>query len=95
MVSPDRQTLPDLIPATLAGCPGYRIRSCDSTMDLAWDLAGRELLPEYGWILAETQERGRGQLGRNWISEPGTFLPRYGCPILQVLWEASYPLQRP
>ncbi len=39
-------------------------------MDLAWDLLSQGLFPEYAFIRAESQTHGRGQFGREWVSDP-------------------------
>jgi BirA family biotin operon repressor/biotin-[acetyl-CoA-carboxylase] ligase len=44
-----------------------------STNDLAKELAARGA-PEGSLVVAEAQSRGRGRLGRDWISPPGTGL---------------------
>ncbi len=44
---------------------------CPTTMDLAFRFAEEELLPEWGSVVAVTQQEGRGQLRRHWVSPPG------------------------
>lgn len=45
----------------------YYFDTVQSTMDIAWQL-GMEGSPEGTLVLAETQSKGRGRLGRNWFS---------------------------
>ncbi len=61
----------DLTQKEWDGHKGYRVKTCTSTMDLAWDLHGQGRFPEYAFILAESQTQGRGQFGREWVSDPG------------------------
>lgn len=46
------------------------LESVESTMDVAWELA-RQGAPSWTVVVAEVQSRGRGRLGRRWVSEPG------------------------
>lgn len=48
----------------------YYYDSVDSTQDLAWDL-GVQGSPEGTAVFAETQKKGRGRIGRRWISAKG------------------------
>lgn len=68
----------DLVPEETGG--GYRAKTCSSTMDLAWDLAGRNLLPEFAFVRAEIQTHGRGQFGRAWVSAPGNLFVTIRLP---------------
>ena len=61
----------DLAPEEWGGQKGYGIKICTSTMDLAWDLFSQGRFPEYAFVRAESQTHGRGQFGREWVSEPG------------------------
>ncbi|MFA5905647.1 MAG: biotin--[acetyl-CoA-carboxylase] ligase, partial [Desulfobacula sp.] len=63
--------LSDLTPEERDGQKGYGIKTCTSTMDLAWDMHEKGLFPEYAFVRAESQTRGRGQFRREWVSEPG------------------------
>lgn len=45
--------------------------SCSSSMDLAWYFYQKNLLPEWGSVLAANQWAGKGQLGRIWFSPVG------------------------
>ena len=49
-------------------------------MDLAWDLASCNLLPEFAFVRAETQTQGRGQFGRTWVSTPGNLFVTVRLP---------------
>jgi BirA family transcriptional regulator, biotin operon repressor / biotin---[acetyl-CoA-carboxylase] ligase len=51
---------------------GYLVPACESTMDLAWDLYQEGGFPAWTWVLAENQTRGRGRMGRPWVSGPGS-----------------------
>ncbi|MFH1156339.1 MAG: biotin--[acetyl-CoA-carboxylase] ligase [Pseudomonadota bacterium] len=64
----------------LGGCPGYVTERCTSTMDIAWDLCTCGMLPEYGWVLAKSQTRGRGQFGREWVSGTGNLFVTVRLP---------------
>ena len=44
---------------------------CTSTMEVARELAEQGVLGEWGVVVAVTQEGGRGQLRRHWVSSPG------------------------
>ena len=45
----------------------------ESTNDVVRDMARRQV-PEIAVVVADAQTRGRGRLGRRWISQPGTGL---------------------
>ncbi|MFP4516693.1 MAG: biotin--[acetyl-CoA-carboxylase] ligase [Desulfovibrionales bacterium] len=45
--------------------------ACSSSLDAAWELGHKGLLPEWGSVLAISQTAGRGQLRRRWESPPG------------------------
>nr|NJM04875.1 hypothetical protein [Desulfobacula sp.] len=49
-------------------------------MDLAWDLAGLSLLPEFAFVRAGAQTRGRGQFGRAWVSGQGNLMATVRLP---------------
>jgi BirA family biotin operon repressor/biotin-[acetyl-CoA-carboxylase] ligase len=53
--------------------PVHHFEEVASTNDLAKELAARGA-PEGSLVVAEAQSRGRGRLGRDWISPPGTGL---------------------
>lgn len=62
------------------GIRQYGILSCPSTMDLAWALSGQGRFPENSWVIAGTQVKGRGQLGREWVSPPGNLFATIRLP---------------
>lgn len=80
----------DLVPEEAGG--GYRTKACSSTMDLAWDLAGRDLLPEFAFVRAETQTHGRGQFGRAWVSAPGNLFVTVRLPDSAEILDTLLPL---
>lgn len=49
-------------------------------MDLAWDLYRAGSFPEYAWVLAENQTRGRGRMGRQWVSVAGNLFAAVRLP---------------
>jgi BirA family transcriptional regulator, biotin operon repressor / biotin---[acetyl-CoA-carboxylase] ligase len=49
-------------------------------MDLAWHLHAQGRLQAYAWVVAGTQARGRGRLGRQWISGPGNLAATLRLP---------------
>lgn len=49
-------------------------------MDLAWEFFDRDLFPEYAFVLADSQTRGRGQFGREWVSAPGNLFVTLRLP---------------
>ena len=82
----------DLVPEETGGHQGYRTKACLSTMDLAWDLAGRNLLPEFAFVRAETQTHGRGQFGRAWVSAPGNLFVTVRLPESAEILDTLLPL---
>jgi BirA family biotin operon repressor/biotin-[acetyl-CoA-carboxylase] ligase len=62
------------------GCPGFVTKTCGSAMDLAWDLYRSGRFPEYAWVLAENQTRGRGRMGRQWVSVSGNLFAALRLP---------------
>lgn len=57
--------------AALAGRKVYFFQEVDSTNTIAFDL-GKEGKPHGTLVVAESQTKGRGRLGRKWESPPGT-----------------------
>ena len=64
------------------GCPpaGFICAEVTSTFDLAWELLQHGLLPCWGFVLAATQNSGRGQLRRPWQSAPGNIYATFRLP---------------
>jgi BirA family biotin operon repressor/biotin-[acetyl-CoA-carboxylase] ligase len=50
-------------------------------MDIAWELVKEDRFPEYAWILAGSQTRGRGRLNREWISGEGNLMISMRLPV--------------
>ncbi|MBW1917683.1 MAG: biotin--[acetyl-CoA-carboxylase] ligase [Deltaproteobacteria bacterium] len=69
--------------------PFYHFFNLSSTNDLAKQLA-RQGYPEGTVILAESQTAGRGRLGRNWESPPGS-----GIYVSIILRPALPPVEMP
>lgn len=67
--------LPQDIPA-----PGFICAEVSSTFDVAWELFKRDLLPCWGFVLAASQNSGRGQLRRYWHSRPGNLYVTFRLP---------------
>lgn len=59
---------------------GFLIRSCTSTMDIAWELVKEGRFPEYTWILSDNQTRGRGRFNREWVSGEGNLMVSVRLP---------------
>ena len=51
-----------------------------STFDLAWHLKKRNMLGEWGGVLAATQSKGRGQMQRPWFSPRGNLYVSFLLP---------------
>ncbi len=69
-----------LVSRNWQGCPGFVTKTCGSAMDLAWELYGAGRFPEYAWVLAENQTRGRGRMGRQWVSVSGNLFAAIRLP---------------
>jgi BirA family biotin operon repressor/biotin-[acetyl-CoA-carboxylase] ligase len=54
---------------------------CSSSMDLAWYFNRKNLLPEWGSVLAVSQWAGKGQLGRAWYSPVGNIYGALHLPV--------------
>jgi BirA family biotin operon repressor/biotin-[acetyl-CoA-carboxylase] ligase len=89
--SPDKLLAEEIIPGLatrrLKG-PVHHFHSLPSTNDLAKEL-GAQGAPEGTLVVAETQTRGRGRLGRQWDSPPGgglyvSLLLRPALPPTQI-----------
>lgn len=65
---------------------------CASTMDVARELAARGELPVFGSAIAPVQRAGRGQLRRQWLSQPGNLLATVVCPPTPGPWNDLRPL---
>lgn len=60
-----------------------------SSFDVAWNLVERGALPEWGMVMVASQERGRGQLRREWVSPPGNLYGTLRLPARDAFSEAS------
>lgn len=65
---------------------------CTSTMDVARTLVERCALGPWGSVLAPMQTAGRGQLRREWLSNPGNLLATLVCPPAPKPWGDLRPL---
>jgi BirA family biotin operon repressor/biotin-[acetyl-CoA-carboxylase] ligase len=69
------------------------VRSCASTQDLAFALAGQGLLPPWGAVIAARQEGGRGQMRRAWTSPAGNLHASFLLPGGRLeAWNRVLPL---
>jgi BirA family biotin operon repressor/biotin-[acetyl-CoA-carboxylase] ligase len=81
--SPDLLTPSEVKPSLQTGWLGKKIHyfvSLDSTNSKAYELASRGA-EEGEVVISESQEKGRGRLGRNWFSPP--YLNLYASVILR------------
>jgi len=53
---------------------------CGSSLDVAWAFAAAGLLPPFASVLALSQDKGRGQMRRDWISPPGNLYAALAWP---------------
>lgn len=70
--------------------PGERVwlcGPCSSVLDVAGYLAGRGELDVWDSVLASRQWAGRGQLRRNWVSEPGNLFAAWRLPVPPEPWQ--------
>jgi BirA family transcriptional regulator, biotin operon repressor / biotin---[acetyl-CoA-carboxylase] ligase len=65
----------------LAGPAVLVCGECSSSLDMAWGLVQAGLLPEWGSVLALSQNKGRGQLRRPWLSPPGNIHAAMRLPV--------------
>ncbi|WP_461209350.1 biotin--[acetyl-CoA-carboxylase] ligase [Desulfocurvus sp. DL9XJH121] len=65
---------------------------CGSSLDVARALSADGLLPEWGAVLALSQNSGRGQLRRFWVSPPGNIYAAWRWPSLSAPWNGLVPL---
>ena len=65
---------------------------CTSSLDVAWRLLGEGSLDHWESVLAPAQRAGRGQLGREWISEPGNVFAALAWPGEDRDWGLITPL---
>lgn len=60
---------------------------CSSVLDVAMGLARRGELDVWDSVLASRQWSGRGQLRRNWVSEPGNLFAAWRLPVPPAPWQ--------
>ena len=68
------------LPLSDIPAPGFICAEISSTFDLAWELFKHDLLPCWGFVLAASQNSGRGQLRRYWHSKPGNLYVTFRLP---------------
>lgn len=66
--------------------------ACGSGLDVAHHLAAQGALSEWGAVLALSQNSGRGQLRRPWMSPPGNLYASWRWPSLPPAWAPLLPL---
>jgi BirA family biotin operon repressor/biotin-[acetyl-CoA-carboxylase] ligase len=70
----------------------YLCPSCSSTLDVAHYLAQKDALDPFDSVLALRQWSGRGQLRRQWISEPGNLFVTWRLPQPHEQWSGLLPI---
>ena len=60
---------------------------CSSALDVAMHLAAKGLLDPWDSVLATKQWAGRGQMRRNWISQPGNLFAAWRLPVPPGPWQ--------
>lgn len=66
--------------------------SCSSVLDVAAHLVRQDLLCVWDSVLASRQWAGRGQLRRNWVSEPGNLFAAWRLPLPDRKWSRVLPV---
>lgn len=82
------------------GVPVAVCGACVSSLDVAWRLNALEDLPEWGSVIAQEQQTGRGQVRREWISPPGNLYGTIRWPAMdsgkpgeaRPVWNRILPL---
>ncbi|VFQ47512.1 biotin--[acetyl-CoA-carboxylase] ligase [Desulfoluna butyratoxydans] len=72
--------------------PVFVTGPCASSMQLAWCFHLKNLLPEWGSVLAASQWAGKGQLGRQWHSPTGNIYGTIRLPSSALLEVDCLPL---
>lgn len=65
---------------------------CSSGLDVAHHLAAQGDLPYWATVIAVSQNAGRGQLRRPWMSPPGNLYASWRWPALPAAWSSLFPL---
>lgn len=60
---------------------------CTSVLDVAGHLAREDELRVWDSVLGTRQRAGRGQLRRNWVSEPGNLFAAWRLPVPPEPWQ--------
>ena len=61
--------------------PLYFLDEVGSSLDEAWKLIAEDRLPVWGSLLAKSQNKGRGRMGRTWQSPPGHLYAALRLPL--------------
>jgi len=72
--------------------PVFVTGPCASSMGLAWCFHRKNLLPEWGSVLAASQWAGKGQLGRQWHSPTGNIYGTVRLPSSALMEADCLPL---
>jgi len=70
----------DIWRSGIQGINRYAAVSCLSSMDVAWSLLAAGEFSPFSWVLALFQSKGRGQLGRGWVSSMGNLFSTVRLP---------------
>lgn len=70
----------------------YLCPACSSTLDVAHYLTLKNKLDHWDSVLALRQWSGRGQLRREWISEPGNLFAAWRLPMPNENWSGLLPI---
>lgn len=65
---------------------------CSSALDVAMYLARKGELDPWDSVLATRQWAGRGQMRRNWVSEPGNLFAAWRLPMPPGPWQGLLPV---
>lgn len=78
------------------GCRIIVCGPCSSAMDVAWELSRKALMGPWDSVLAVSQQAGRGQHQRSWLSPAGNIYAAWRWPNVDNprgrLWEGNLSL---